>query len=1037
SDHWLDVAAFDQTATACQTHAHRRLERCPACLRRLAEAIQWYQGDFLAGFALPSDLFEQWVVTERERLHRQALDILHALAAYHERRGEHALALGYARRQIALESWQEEAHRQAMRALAAQGQREAALKQYEACRQTLAQELSVEPEAETTRLYEQIRTTDASSLIPSPSHHLPAPLTPFVGREAELAQIETCLQDPACRLLTLVGLGGIGKTRLALEAATEQAWSFERGAFWVSLIGVQGIEGIVPAIAQGIGFSFFGRGEPQQQLTDYLRNKEMLLVLDNVEHLLAGMNIVADLLRAAPDVKMLVTSRARLNMRCETVLAVDGMEYPDERHVAEDDLRQYSSVILFMHEARRVCPGFALTDETLPHVAHICRLAQGMPLAILLAAAWAAALTPAQIAAEVEKSLDFLQVGWKDETRHGSMRAVFDSAWRMLSQDEQAALARLSVFRGGWTLAAAEQAAGADLVMLNGLAAKSLVQWLPTSALPRKAGEVTPAAGGGGRYEMHELLRQYAEEKLKESGEEAWARDQHGAFYMARLRQWSADWRSIRQRQAAEEMTVEIDNAHAAWDWTARQGFVTQLDGAMVALKRFYDHWNRGQEAERAFQLAAGCLWAMVDEPSVAPQTIKTLIKLLVQLSTLNVLFDQEKVERLRRQCQALLARPELASQDVRFEQTLVLLMPPVLGGPRLFERDPHLLEECLARFRKLGDRWWEGFVLGGLGVWESALGNRESSQHYLEESMSIFQSLGDREMAFGLSYWLSINALGRGDAAETERLGRLALQIGKDLYGQYGTGYGQWILSFALPLSGRYAEARAAEEMHLAIWQALGIPDTDVFRSNLGWILTGLGQYEQARFQVQKSLDFCRSIGDVHAPPRILWYLAKIVFVQGDVALADQLARQSLDEYKKGTSPEISLPWTLRGYTACRMGQYAQAAEFIARGLRISMEQGYFGAQFYAPPAAALLALEKGHIERAVELYALALCHPYIANSRWFEDVAGQRIAAAAMALPPQVREAAEARGRARDWHITMRELLDELEQMQVTPQA
>jgi DNA-binding SARP family transcriptional activator len=209
SDHWLDVAAFDQALSEIDKHAHTRLESCPACARRLEEAIDLYRGDFLQGFSLDSALFEEWMVVERERLHRQALEALGHLAACHEESGEYERALAYARRQVELEPWRESAHRQWMRALALSGQRGAALAQYEACRRILADELGVEPGPETAALYECIRSGGELAVGGArPPHNLPAQLTPFIGREAELAEIAERLADPSCRLLTLVGPGG-------------------------------------------------------------------------------------------------------------------------------------------------------------------------------------------------------------------------------------------------------------------------------------------------------------------------------------------------------------------------------------------------------------------------------------------------------------------------------------------------------------------------------------------------------------------------------------------------------------------------------------------------------------------------------------------------------------------------------------------------------------------------------------------------------------------------------------------------------------
>ncbi|MCP4534194.1 MAG: SARP family transcriptional regulator, partial [Delftia sp.] len=270
SDYWLDVTAFSAALAASQEHRHRRLEACRSCTRKLAEAVEMYRGDFLAGFSLPSAPFEEWLLVQRERLHRQALEALGCLAAYHERRGEWGQAARYARRQVELEPWRESAQRGLMRALALSGERTTALAQYEVCRQALAEELGVEPEDETTALYERIREGgELASLSPLPPCNLPTFLTPFVGREAVLAEIEERLADPDCRLLSLIGPGGSGKTRLAVEAGAAQAAAFEHGVFFARLSPLASVEAIVPTVARALGFSFYKGGEPRQQLLDY------------------------------------------------------------------------------------------------------------------------------------------------------------------------------------------------------------------------------------------------------------------------------------------------------------------------------------------------------------------------------------------------------------------------------------------------------------------------------------------------------------------------------------------------------------------------------------------------------------------------------------------------------------------------------------------------------------------------------------------------------------------------------------------------
>jgi len=463
SRYWLDVEAFDaQVGNASATAEAATPGRTD--IRRLEETVELYRGDFLEGFYVrgaPS--FEEWALAQRAWMQELALKALRTLVVHHTQRGGAGLgtAIDYATRLLALAPWREEARRQLMLLLARNGQRGAALMQYHTCRRTLMAEFGAEPAEETKALYERIRQEGELPSPPcAPPHNLPAPVMPLIGRQDELAEIQDRLRDPSCRLLTLVGPGGSGKTRLALEAATGEVGLYTHGVFFVSLAPLQSVDGIAPTVAQELGFSLAMGAErgPQRQLLDYLRGKHMLVTLDNFEHLLEGTSLVTDILRAAPEVKIMVTSRARLSARGEHLVPVSGLQVPPPE--APGTLSQYGAVQLFLRGADRVHPSFEPTVGDLTQVARICQLVEGMPLAILLAVSWMTMLTPAEIAAQVsERSLEFLETEGQDvPVRQRSMRAVLDHSWDLLSEREQEVLAGLSVFRGG--LPAAGRPAG-------------------------------------------------------------------------------------------------------------------------------------------------------------------------------------------------------------------------------------------------------------------------------------------------------------------------------------------------------------------------------------------------------------------------------------------------------------------------------------------------------------------------------------------------------------------------------------------------
>jgi len=329
----------------------------------------------------------------------------------------------------------------------------------------------------------------------SVSSRLPLASTRFIGREAELAQIEDYLNDPDCRLLTLIGPGGVGKTRLAYQAAVSKAGDFASGVCVVPLAGVASPEYLLSTLAERLKLQLYGSADQKAQVLEYLREKRQLLVLDNCEHLLDGIEVLDEILAVAPGVKILATSRERLNLQGEWLLPVQGLPFP--RNESEPGAETYSAVQLFVQSARRGGPGFQLAD--VKDVARICKLVEGLPLAIELAACWVHQMPGARIAEQIQRDLDFLSTNLRDvPERHRSTRALFEHSWRLLSGDEQAVLRKLSVFRSGFDADAAAHIANASLHVLSALTEKSLLRASPLE-----------------RYDLHELLRQFAEEKLR------------------------------------------------------------------------------------------------------------------------------------------------------------------------------------------------------------------------------------------------------------------------------------------------------------------------------------------------------------------------------------------------------------------------------------------------------------------------------------------------------------------------------------------
>jgi predicted ATPase len=435
-----------------------------------------------------------------------------------------------------------------------------------------------------------------------PAHNLPVNTSPFVGRTRELGDVLRLLADPACRLLTLVGPGGMGKTRLALEAARQMLENdqqaetanhpseFPDGAFIVALQSITAPQYIATAIADALHFQFYQGDEPLEQLLCFLRDKALLLLLDNFEHVLEGVELVETLLVEASGVKILATSREPLNLQQEWLFTVEGMHFP--RLDDAQPLENYSAARLFAQAARRLRPDFSLDAER-DGVRRICALVEGMPLALELAASWVRTLSSAEIANEITRGLDILETSTRNiPQRHRSMRAVLDYSWSQLSDEERAALQRLSVFRGGFTRAAAEAVAGASLRTLSALVNKSLLRHDPI-----------------GRYDLHELVRQYAREQL-DAVKDAYATTaaRHTAYYGEFMAQRWADLRSSQQRAAIAEIDGEIENVRAAWAYAVEQHNYAVIGQMVLALWYVHVLTYRSKDAHELFSRSIAAL---------------------------------------------------------------------------------------------------------------------------------------------------------------------------------------------------------------------------------------------------------------------------------------------------------------------------------------------------------------------------------------------------------------------------------------------
>ncbi|MEZ4865638.1 MAG: BTAD domain-containing putative transcriptional regulator [Caldilineaceae bacterium] len=862
----LDVARLE-TALAAQD------------VEALRQVVDLYQGEFLEGFYVrDTPEFELWVARERARLREQFMIGLGALADHDARMGKRPQAIAWTRRMLQIEPWREEAHRNLIRYLGEDGQRGAALAQFETCRKVLAEELGVEPEAATLTLVEQVRTGSvrragrqnsdapvvgdeaqpahqpAARQSPRPPHNLLLQLTPFVGRQRDVEAMIQQIGDPACRLLTLVGPGGIGKTRLALHVAeamlqpTATDAAFKDGIYFVPLSAATDRTELIAAIAEAIGVSYQGTESPAQQLVAQLAAKQMLLILDNFEHLIEEAPFIADLLRRAPTLTLLVTSREALNVQGVWVYSLQGLACPprpepspmlaagtDTISTEQTAAEQYDAVQFFAHCAQRARIGFAL-DDALDAVIRICQLVDGLPLALELAASWLRVMPIAEIVAEIENGLDIL-VSRRDDiaARHRSMRVVLDHSWQMLAAQEQAIFKRLSVFRGGFQRAAAKAVAEASLMDLAIFVEKSLLQMTPR-----------------GRYQIHELLRQFAAEQLAATPTEATATaNHHSHYYLDYLAARTERLVSSEQPQALDEVGEEIENVRAAWLWAGEQQMMERMTRATDSLYHFYWVRRRGQEGKEVFA--------------------RTLAHL--PTTDLTAPAAQLRMNLLRKQGLFYYFLGDYTEAYQHLAESMVLA--------RRLEQ-PHELAYALN-------------ITGTIAGWQ---GNVRQALLQLNEALAISQSLQDERAIADTLQQLAQFTAQLGDYAKAHKLVDESIQIARTLNRPDLLAHALHIQGSLCFYRGNYEEAERIHQETHALFTALehnsGIALALSGLSSVAWARGGAALATAEALCVQ-SLTISRTLGSRLRVARQLVNLAYICCDRGDFAQALACAKESL----------------------------------------------------------------------------------------------------------------------------------------------
>jgi predicted ATPase/DNA-binding SARP family transcriptional activator len=679
SDYWLDAADLEKLSEN-------------ASADELMAVLSEYQGELLPGF------YDEWVALEREHLASIFEHHMARLMSLLQTENRWLDILEWSEHWIQLGQKPEPAYRALMSAHAAKGDMSKVAATYERCVKSL-HEFGMEPSEQTKEVYENLKArkeyrkpipVSTKFIAKGISSNVPVPLTSFIGREKELKQIASLLS--ASRLVTLTGPGGVGKTRLAIQTAHDSIRKFKDGVFWVGLVGLSD-ENLIP---QEIAQSFNVREIPNEPLIEtlktYLKPRELLIILDNCEHMIRACAEYAEqLLAACPKLKILATSIESLGLFNENTWQVPSLPLPEMKEAPTlKELYEFASIELFDERAGNAKSGFKLDERNAASVAQICRRLDGIPLAIELAAARIKVLSVDEIAARIDDRFSLLTAGSRTAIpRHQTLRATIDWSYDLLTEPERSLLRRLSVFAGGFTLEAAEAVCSQGmkqndiLDLLGRLVDKSLV-------IVESDSDVDET-----RYRLLETIRQYALEKLVEAGEASVIRDRHLDFYLSLAEESEPHLFGHESILWINRLDKELDNIRAAMEWSTNSGKAVaalRIAGSFVYFYFWYTHGNLLSELQHRIQLA--------------------------------------------------LSRPEAMERTLARAKALNALGFMNWADTYPTDRRPEL-EEALSIGRELGDPWNTAAALLYLGLLASMQGNYVEARSLLEQSLEISRTMG------------------------------------------------------------------------------------------------------------------------------------------------------------------------------------------------------------------------------------------------------------------------------------------------------
>ena len=926
ADDWLDAAAFARSAR--EALAKRDQGLCRA-------ALALYTGEYL-----PEDRYEPWAERQREELASQHLAVLLCLADLSRAVGEREEALRCLRTVLAADPCHEDAARDLMVLLAAEGRRGEALEVYRTLASALEEELGEAPGRETRAVRARLLAEAPAVLLPTARRtNLPAAFAGFVGREWERAEVARLLEanDADRRLVTLVGAGGCGKTRLALEVARGLLADYADGVWLAELATLDDSALLAPAVATALGLAEDPHRPALDQLTAYLAPKHMLLVLDNCEHLVAASAaLAASLLQAAPALHLLVTSQVALGVLGEHIWRVPSLSLPERDGVPAADLVAFEAVQLFLERSRAIRPGFSLSERNAPAVLQVCRRLDGIPLAIELAAARLTSLSVEQLAARLDDRFALLTAGNRAALpRQQTLHATIAWSVGLLSSGERLLLQRLAVFVGGWSLEAAEAVCSGHglpersvLEQLDGLVARSLVQVEEHEEAPR--------------YRLLETVRLYALEIAVAPVDLETVRERHLAWYLALAEQAAAQLRGMEEGRWLSRLETDHDNLRAALRRTRERGESERGLRLVAMLWRFWA--ARGHLSEGRAWLEAALAVSGPSAAAIRASALDAGGQLAYRQG------DYERAVELHEESLRLFR--EL--QDKTGMSAALGHLGRVAHLRGAYARAWALSEESLVLAREVGRRPSIAAALQRLGNASIELGDYAQAARLLDEGRTLFRSLGDKYGIAATLTLLGIVAQQQGDCAHACALYEESLALYRELDDTYGIANALLNLGHGLAPQGEYARATSALEQSLELSRKMGDRHSiAIALSDLGIVADLQGEYARAAGLHEESLSLSRELGNRHGIAGSLGNLGLIAFRQGHNRRAVALLQESLTLNRDlGTRGEVAqvlecLAWAAVVYEqprrAARLGGAAEALrQSLSMPLRADLQAGH-----------------------------------------------------------------------------------------------